>query len=29
VDDELAQMKAELGTGGGESPALEQGEEKA
>src|SRR5919108_5704708 len=29
VDDELAKMKAELGSGGGESPALEQGEEKA
>ena len=30
VDDELAKMKAELGPGGGgESPALEQGEEKA
>jgi phage shock protein A len=27
VDDELAKMKAELGTGGGESPALEQGKE--
>jgi phage shock protein A len=29
VDDELSKMKAELGSGGGESPALEQGEEKA
>jgi phage shock protein A len=30
VDDELAKMKSELGPGeGGESPALEQGEEKA
>ena len=29
VDDELSKMKAELGTGGGDSPALEQGEEKA
>jgi len=29
VDDELAKMKSELGSGGGESPALEQGEEKA
>jgi phage shock protein A len=30
VDDELSKMKAELGAGGGgESPALEQGEEKA
>ena len=30
MDDELAKMKAELGLGeGGESPALEQGEEKA
>ena len=29
VDDELAKMKAELGSGGGEAPALEQGEEKA
>ena len=29
VDDELAKMKAELGSGGGDSPALEQGEEKA
>ena len=28
VDDELAKMKAELGTGGGDAPALEQGEEK-
>ncbi|HEV3376783.1 MAG TPA: PspA/IM30 family protein [Thermoleophilaceae bacterium] len=27
VDDELAKMKAELGTGGGDSPALEQGKE--
>jgi phage shock protein A len=27
VDDELAKMKAELGTGGGESPALEQGKD--
>jgi phage shock protein A len=27
VDDELAKMKAELGQGGGESPALEQGKE--
>jgi phage shock protein A len=26
VDDELAKMKAELGTGGGDAPALEQGE---
>src|SRR5918992_4252971 len=26
VDDELAKMKAELGSGGGETPALEQGE---
>ncbi len=29
VDDELAKMKAELGQGGGDAPALEQGEEKA
>ena len=29
VDDELAKIKAELGSGGGESPALGQGEEKA
>jgi phage shock protein A len=29
VDDELAAMKAELGTGGGDSPALEQGKENA
>jgi phage shock protein A len=29
VDDELAKMKAELGQGGGESPALEQGKENA
>src|SRR5215213_746723 len=29
VDDELTKMKAELGSGGGDSPALEQGEEKA
>jgi phage shock protein A len=30
VDDELSKMKAELGSGGGgESPALEQGEDKA
>jgi phage shock protein A len=29
VDDELAKMKAELGSGGGDSPALGQGEEKA
>src|SRR5215208_1228531 len=29
VDDELSKMKAELGPGGGDSPALEQGEEKA
>jgi phage shock protein A len=29
VDDELAQMKAELGQGGGDSPALEQGKENA
>jgi phage shock protein A len=29
VDDELAKMKAELGGGGGESPALEQGKENA
>src|ERR687895_774196 len=29
VDDELSKMKAELGSGGGDSPALEQGEEKA
>ncbi len=28
VDDELAKMKAELGSGGGESPALEQGEKE-
>ena len=26
VDDELAKMKAELGAGGGDAPALEQGE---
>ncbi len=25
VDDELARMKAELGSGGGEAPALEEG----
>jgi phage shock protein A len=29
VDDELAKMKAEIGQGGGDAPALEQGEEKA
>jgi phage shock protein A len=29
VDDELAKMKAELGSGGGDSPALEQGKENA
>jgi phage shock protein A len=29
VDDELSKMKAELGEGGGESPALEQGKENA
>jgi phage shock protein A len=29
VDDELAKMKSELGSGGGDAPALEQGEEKA
>jgi phage shock protein A len=29
VDDELAKMKAELGSCGGDAPALEQGEEKA
>ena len=29
MDDELAKMKAELGSGGGDAPALEQGEEKA
>ena len=29
VDDERAKMKAELGSGGGDAPALEQGEEKA
>ena len=29
VDDELAKMKAELGSGGADAPALEQGEEKA
>jgi phage shock protein A len=29
VDDELAKMKAELGSGGGDAPALEQGEERA
>ena len=29
VDDELAKMKAELGSGGGDAPALEEGEEKA
>jgi phage shock protein A len=28
VDDELSKMKAELGSGGGDAPALEQGEEK-
>ena len=28
MDDELAKMKAELGSGGGESPALEQGEKE-
>jgi phage shock protein A len=27
VDDELAKMKAEIGSGGGETPALEQGKE--
>jgi phage shock protein A len=27
VDDELAKMKAELGSGGGDSPALEQGKD--
>jgi phage shock protein A len=29
VDDELAKMKAELGSGGGDAPALEQGKEGA
>jgi phage shock protein A len=29
VDDELSKMKAELGKGGGDSPALEQGKENA
>ena len=29
VDDELAKMRAELGSGGGQSPALEQGKEGA
>jgi phage shock protein A len=29
VDSELAKMKAELGSGGGDSPALEQGKENA
>src|SRR5215218_6069004 len=29
VDDELSKMKAELGTGGGDSPALEQGKENS
>ena len=29
VDDELANMKAELGSGGGDSPALEQGKENS
>src|ERR671918_1234164 len=29
VDDELEKMKAELGSGGGDSPALEQGKENA
>jgi phage shock protein A len=29
VDDELAKMKAELGEGGGDSPALERGKENA
>ena len=29
VDDELSKMKAELGSGGDDSPALEQGEGKA
>jgi phage shock protein A len=29
VDDELSKMKAEFGSGGGDAPALEQGEEKA
>jgi phage shock protein A len=29
VDDELAKMRAELGQGGGDSPALEQGKENA
>jgi phage shock protein A len=28
VDDELAKMKAELGSGGGDSPALGQGEKE-
>jgi phage shock protein A len=27
VDDELAKMKAELGTGGGDAPALEEGKQ--
>ena len=29
VDDELAKMKAELGAGGGDAPALEQGERRS
>ena len=29
VDDELAKMKSELGSGGEESPALEQGKDNA
>ena len=29
MDDELSKMKAELGSGGGDAPALEQGEDKA
>jgi len=29
VDDELAKMKAELGSGGEESPALDQGKDNA
>jgi phage shock protein A len=29
VDDELSKMKAELGSGGGDSPALEQGKENS
>jgi hypothetical protein len=28
VEDELAQMKAELGSGAGEAPALEQGQKE-